>query len=162
MERVQLTRDGYDRLMEKLDDLKGRARREVAEELEIARSHGDLRENADYDAAKEKQGMLEANIRMIEDQLGRADIIDIHLLSPDVVRCGLIVKIENLNTEKVPRYQIVGELEADLSQKKISVTAPIIIPLIGKNVGDIVEVELAQGGQDFEVLEISLPPQKEK
>ena len=162
MERVQLTRDGYDRLMEKLDDLKGRARREVAEELEIARSHGDLRENADYDAAKEKQGMLEANIRMIEDQLGRADIIDIHLLSPDMVSCGLIVKIENLNTEKLSRYQIVGELEADLSQKKISVTAPIIIPLIGKMVGDIVEVELAQGVQEFEILEISLPPKKEK
>ena len=142
MERVKLTQNGYQVLMEKLQDLKGRGRREVADDLEEARSHGDLRENADYDAAKEKQGMLEAQIRMIEDQLGRADIVKIERQKTDRVSFGLIVKIENIETEKILEYQIVGEFEANLAQKKISVTAPIIVPLLGREVGDIVEVDL--------------------
>ena len=160
MDRVLLTRTGYETLMVKLTDMQGRGRREVADELEIARSHGDLRENADYDAAKEKQGMLEAQIRMLEDQLGRSEVIDLSSVKGDVVAFGAIVKIENLETEKISTYQIVGELESDLAKRKISVTAPIIKALLGKEVGDIVEIELAQGVQDYEILEIKTPSTK--
>lgn len=154
MEKVQITREGHQKLLNKLHDMKGRGRTEVADELEEARSHGDLRENADYDAAKEKQGMLEANIRMLEDQVARAEIIDLTNLPTHQVAFGLVVTFENLETERVREYQIVGESEADLSQKKISVTAPIIKPMIGKEVGDIVEVELNGEVQELEILEI--------
>ena len=157
MERIQMTQVGYDRLMEKLEDLKGRGRREVADDLEEARSHGDLRENADYDAAKEKQGMLEAQIRHLEGQLGSASVVDVTQLGTDRVMFGLIVKFENIETEQILNYQIVSEIEADLKEKRISVTAPIIRPLIGHHVGDIVEVELSSGTVEIEVLEISRP-----
>ena len=157
MERVQMTQAGYDRMMEKLEDLKGRGRREVADDLEEARSHGDLRENADYDAAKEKQGMLEAQIRHIEGQLGLASVVDVTQLSTDRVFFGLVIEFENIETEKISEYQIVSEIEADLKAKRISVTAPIIRPLIGHSVGDIVEVELSSGTIEIEVLSIRRP-----
>jgi transcription elongation factor GreA len=157
MERVQVTQEGYDRLMSKLEDLKGRGRREVADDLEEAASHGDLRENADYDAAKEKQGMLEAQIRLYEDHLGRADVVNVKNLNTDRVQFGLKVKFENFNTEKVMEYQIVSELEADLKEKRISVTAPIICPVFGCSVGDVIEINLESGDIDIEILEISQP-----
>lgn len=157
MERVQMTREGHKDLAEKLYDLKSRGRREVADELEIARSHGDLRENADYDIAKEKQGMLEAQIRHLEDQLTRAEVIDPQGVSTDKLSFGLVVKAENLNTGKVIEYQVVGELEADLAKKRISITAPIIKPLIGRRVGDFVEVEINGAHQELEILEIRRP-----
>lgn len=152
-----MTQVGYDRLMTKLEDLKGRGRREVADDLEEARSHGDLRENADYDAAKEKQGMLEAQIRHIEGQLGMADVVDVTTTSTDQVRFGLVVEFENFNTEVISEYQIVSEIEADLKEKRISVTAPIIRPLIGRAVGDIVEIELGSGTVEIEILNIRKP-----
>ena len=157
MERIQMTQVGYDRLMEKLEDLKGRGRREVADDLEEARSHGDLRENADYDAAKEKQGMLEAQIRHIESQLGIANVVDITKQGTDRVMFGLIVEFENIETEAISKYQIVSEIEADLKEKRISVTAPIIRPLIGHMVGDIVEVELSSGTIEIEIISIQRP-----
>jgi len=157
MDKVLLTQEGHQRLVERLAEYKGRGRTEVADELEEARSHGDLRENADYDAAKEKQGMLEANIRMIEDQLSRAEVIDVTRVSTATVSFGLVVKFENLDTERVMEYQIVGESEADLTQKKISVTAPIVKPLLGRAIGDVVEVELNGEVQELEVLAIRRP-----
>ena len=157
MERIQMTQVGYDRLMEKLEDLKGRGRREVADDLEEARSHGDLRENADYDAAKEKQGMLEAQVRHIEGQLGMASVVDVTQLGTDRVMFGLIVEFENIDTEAISKYQIVSEIEADLKEQRISVTAPIVRPLIGHGVGDIVEVELSSGTIEIEILSIQRP-----
>lgn len=157
MDRIQMTQVGYDRLMEKLEDLKGRGRREVADDLEEAASHGDLRENADYDAAKEKQGMLEAQIRHYEGELGRAQVVDTTQLNADRVQFGLIVEFENLETEVVSEYQIVSEIEADLKERRISVTAPIIRPLLGRSVGDIIEIELASGTIEIEVLNVRLP-----
>ena len=142
--------------MEKLEDLRGRGRREVADDLKEARSHGDLRENADYDAAKEKQGMLEAQIRHLEGQLGSASVVDVTQLGTDRVMFGLIVEFENINTEQISKYQIVSEIEADLKEKRISVTAPIIRPLIGHSVGHIVEIELSSGTGEIEVLSMGL------
>ena len=157
MDRIQMTQAGYDRLMEKLEDLKGRGRREVADDLEEAASHGDLRENADYDAAKEKQGMLEAQIRHIEGELGRAMVVDASQLNTDRVQFGLVIEFENLDTEVTSEYQIVSEIEADLKERRISITAPIIRPLIGRSVEDIVEIELASGTIEVEILSIRRP-----
>ena len=157
MERVPMTEVGYEALKQELEELQGPARREVAEELEIARSHGDLRENADYDAAKEKQGMLEARIRMIADQLGRADVVDINRLTTDQVRFGLIIDVENINTEVLYTYQIVGEFEADLDKGKLSVTAPLIQAFLGQSVGDFVEFETADGVVEYEIMDIRRP-----
>ena len=157
MDRIQMTQAGYDRLMEKLEDLKGRGRREVADDLEEAASHGDLRENADYDAAKEKQGMLEAQIRHIEGELGRAMVVDASQLNTDRVQFGLVIEFENLDTEVTSKYQIVSEIEADLKEQRISITAPIIRPLIGRSVEDIVEIELASGTIEIEILSIRRP-----
>ena len=157
MDRIQMTQAGYDRLMEKLEDLKGRGRREVADDLEEAASHGDLRENADYDAAKEKQGMLEAQIRHIEGELGRAMVVDASQLNTDRVQFGLVIEFENLDTEVTSKYQIVSEIEADLKEQRISITAPIIRPLIGRSVEDIVEIELASGTIEVEILSIRRP-----
>ena len=157
MDRIQMTQAGYDRLMEKLEDLKGRGRREVADDLEEAASHGDLRENADYDAAKEKQGMLEAQIRHIEGELGRAMVVDASQLNTDRVQFGLVIEFENLDTEVTSKYQIVSEIEADLKEQRISITAPIIRPLIGRSAEDIVEIELASGTIEVEILSIRRP-----
>ena len=157
MERVPMTEVGYESLKKELEELKGPARREVAEELEIARSHGDLRENADYDAAKEKQGMLEARIRMIADQLGRADVVDINRLNTDQVRFGLVIDVENINTEVQHTYQIVGEFEADLEKGKLSITAPLIQAFLGQSVGDFVEFETADGLVEYEIMDIRRP-----
>jgi len=152
-----MTREGHKELAERLYELKSRGRREVADELEVARAHGDLRENADYDAAKEKQGMLEAQIRHFEDLLARAEVVEPQTVSTDRVSFGLVVKAENLNTGKVLEYQIVSELEANLARKRIAITAPLIKPLIGKRVGDFAEVELNGDHQELEILEIRRP-----
>jgi transcription elongation factor GreA len=152
-----MTEEGYEALKTELEELKGPARREVAEELEIARSHGDLRENADYDAAKEKQGMLEARIRMIADQLGRADVVDISRLTTDQVRFGLVIDVENMNTERQHTYRIVGEFEADLEKGKLSITAPLIQAFLGQSVGDFVDFETMDGLVEYEIMDIRRP-----
>ena len=157
MERVMFTRVGYDSLMSKLEQMQGPARREVAAELEEARSHGDLRENADYDAAKEKQGMLEANIRLIEDQLARALVVENEQIDTETVSFGTVVELQNIETDNIYKYQIVGELESDLEKGKISVTAPIIAAVMGCEVGDIEDVQTPQGVQSLEVISITLP-----
>ena len=157
MERVPMTEAGYEAIKKELEELKGPARREVAEELEIARSHGDLRENADYDAAKEKQGVLEARIRMFEDQLGRAEVVDISRMATDQVRFGLVIEVENIDTEQKATYQIVGEFEADLDQGKLSVTAPLIQAFLGQSVGDFVEFHSIDGVVNYEIMDIRRP-----
>ena len=101
--------------------------------------------------------MLEAQIRHLEGELGRADVVNVMNNSTDQVRFGLVVEFENIDTEVVLKYQIVSEIEADLKEHRISVTAPIIQPLLGREVGDIVEVELASGLIEVEILKISRP-----
>jgi transcription elongation factor GreA len=154
MQRQPMTLAGYERLKTELKKLKTQDRREVAREIEIARGHGDLRENADYDAAKEKQGMLEANIRDLEDRLARAEVIDTARLSGERVVFGATVTVQEEDSDDESTFTIVGEAEADLKQSRISVTSPIARALIGKRVDDEVRVQTPGGQRTYTVLAI--------
>jgi transcription elongation factor GreA len=153
-ERVPITRPGYERLRDELKKMKTEDRRAVADEIEIARGHGDLRENADYDAAKEKQGMLEANIRDLEDKLARAEVIDPTTLSGRRVVFGATVELLDLDSDDESTVRIVGELEAKPTEGWISVTAPMARALIGKEAGDEVNVRTPGGVRNYEVLDV--------
>ncbi|MFV2091648.1 MAG: transcription elongation factor GreA, partial [Hyphomicrobiales bacterium] len=120
-----------------------------------ARKHGDLSENAEYHAAKEQQSLNEAKIAEREDQLSRADIIDISKLSGDSIKFGATVELVDEDTEEEVTYQIVGEIEADATQGRISVTSPIARALLGKISGDSVEVATPGGGKSYEILNVS-------
>ena len=139
-ERVPLTKKGFERIRDELKRLKTSERRDVANQLEIARAHGDLKENADYDAARERQGMLEAMIRDLEDVLARAEVIDTSRLSGDRVVFGATVEPFNVDSEEETTIRIVGEAEADVKSGQISVTSPLARSLIGKYVDDTVKV----------------------
>lgn len=153
-DRMPITRAGYEVLRERVNRLKTTERREVAREIEIARGHGDLRENADYDAAKNKQGMIEANIRDLEDKLARAEVIDVANLSGDKVLFGATVTIVDVKTGADQRFQIVGEVEADTKNAKISVTSPLARSIIGKVVGDTVKAQTPGGAREIEITEV--------
>lgn len=153
-ERLPMTRTGFETLRERLNRLKTTDRREVAREIEIARGHGDLRENADYDAAKNKQGMIEANIRDLEDKLARAEVIDVEALSGDRVLFGATVTISDTKDGAEQTVQIVGEVEADTKNGKISVTSPLARALVGKNVGDTVKAQTPGGVRELEIIDV--------
>ena len=154
-ERLPITRAGYARLKDELKRLKTHERRDVARQIEIARSHGDLRENADYDAAKERQGMLEANIRVLEDKLARSEVIDVSRLSGDRVVFGATVTILDVNTDEDKEVTIVGEVEADPEQGSISVTSPLARSLIGKRLDDSVTLRAPGGVKEYEVINLT-------
>ena len=158
-DRMPITRAGYNRMSEELKRLKTTERRDVAQQIEIARGHGDLRENADYDAAKERQGMLEANIRILEDKLARAEIIDISRLSGTRVVFGATVELFDVDTEEERKITIVGEAEADASAGRISITSPMARALIGKNLDDTVRVMTPGGTKNYEITEVSFGEQ---
>ena len=153
-ERMPVTRAGFERMKDELKRLKTTERRDVAREIEIARSHGDLRENADYDAAKERQGMLEANIRSLEDKLARADVIDVGRLSGERVVFGATVGLLDVDTDEEQSVTIVGEVEADPKAGIISVTSPVARALIGKNLDDTVKVKTPGGVREYEIISV--------
>ena len=155
MTRVPITKKGFDRIRDELRRLKTSERRDVANQLEVARAHGDLKENADYDAARERQGMLEAMIRDLEDVVARAEVIDTTTLDGDRVVFGATVSLFNLETEDESTIRIVGEAEADVKTGQISVTSPMARALIGKYVDDTVKVATPGGRKDFEITDIS-------
>ncbi|NLE86953.1 MAG: transcription elongation factor GreA [Myxococcales bacterium] len=150
MEKVPMTPRGAQLMREELSRLK-EERPKISREIGIAREHGDLSENAEYHAAKERQGMVEARIKDLEDKLARAEIIDPSKLSGDKVRFGATVSLLNLDTDEEVRYQIVGADEADIDQGRISISAPLARALIGKSVGDEVQVQLPAGVRHYEV-----------
>ena len=149
-EPVPMTPSGAQKLREELVRLK-EERPKISREIGIAREHGDLKENAEYHAAKERQGLVEARIKDIEDKLSRAEVIDPSKLSGDKVRFGAVVLLTNLDTDEESTYQIVGADEADLKNGTISVSAPIARALIGKSTGDEVVVTLPGGTRRFEI-----------
>ncbi len=149
-EPVPMTPAGALKLREELARLK-EERPKISREIGIARDHGDLKENAEYHAAKERQGLVEAHIKDIEDKLSRAEIIDPSKLSGDRVRFGALVSLTNLDTEEESTYQIVGADEADLKNGTISVSAPLARALIGKSTGDEVVVNLPGGKRRYEI-----------
>jgi transcription elongation factor GreA len=150
-----MTREGHDHLLEEIKRLKTIERPRIIQAISEARKHGDLSENAEYHAAKEQQGLNEAKVAELEDKLSRADVIDVTKLSGDTVTFGARVKLVDEDTETEVTYQIVGELEADASNGRISVSSPIARALMGKTSGDSVEVATPGGGKSYEVLEVS-------
>jgi len=154
LERIPFTREGYERLKKELETLERVERPKVVKAIEEARSHGDLSENAEYHAAKERQGQLEARIQYLHAQLSRADVIDCQGQSCERVVFGVRVRLENLNTGEEVVYQLVGPDESDINDGKISVTAPLGRVLIGKEEGDEVEVRTPSGLRYYEIVEI--------
>lgn len=151
-----MSQEAYDRLRAELDELKTTGRQEAAAAIAEAREKGDLSENAEYDAAKEAQGLLELKINNMEKALAGARVLDPNDIDTSEVRVMTKVKIKNMKTKKVLTYHLVSEAEADLKQKKISVTSPVGKGLLGTKVGEIAEVDLPVGKISFEVMDISV------
>lgn len=150
-----LTREGYEKLKAELDDLKGRGRTEIAKAIQKAREMGDLSENAEYDAAKDAQGLLEMKIAKLEGTIAGARILDGSELSTDKAYILCTVKVKNLKMKKTFTYTLVAEEEADLKAGKISVKSPVGKGILGKEVGDLIEIDVPAGKLQFELLEIS-------
>ncbi len=154
-QRVPMTQRGYETLKAELQRLKSVDRPANVKDIETAIAHGDLSENAEYHAAKEKQAHIAARMAMLDDKIARAQIIDTTGQTPDKVRFGATVQlVDSENNERI-RYTIVGEDEADAKQGRISVTSPVAQALMNKSVGDEVSVKVPKGKRDLEVVEIS-------
>jgi transcription elongation factor GreA len=154
MEKVPMTGEGYTVLDEELKRLKTRERPSVIAAISEARQHGDLSENAEYHAAKERQGWIEGRIAEIEDKIARAQIIDVSKLSGNQVKFGATVSLVDEDTEEATRYQIVGEHEADVRSGKISVSSPLARAMIGKEKGDVFEVNTPGGVKAYEIMKV--------
>ena len=149
-----MTGEGYHALDEELKRLKTVERPEVIGQIAEARSHGDLSENAEYHAAKERQGWIEGRIAEIEDKMARAQVIDVSRLSGSQVKFGATVTVVDEDTEEEGRYQIVGEHEADVRAGRISLSSPLSRAMIGKEVGDVVEVNTPGGVRAYEIIKV--------
>ena len=149
-----MTAAGFAALEAELKHRQQVERPRIVEAISEARSHGDLSENAEYHAAKESQSLNEGRIAELEDKIARADIIDVAKLSGDRVKFGATLTLIDEDTEEEKRYQIVGDSEADVKSGRISVSSPISRALIGKKVGDTVEVNTPGGGKSYEILKV--------
>lgn len=154
MEKVPMTQRGYDRLDEELRRLKSAERPAVVRAIEVARAHGDLSENAEYHAAKERQSWIETRIMDLESKVSRAQVIVASELSGKKIIFGATVTVLDDDADEERSFQIVGEDEADIKAERLSVNAPLARALIGKEVGDEVEVNTPGGGKYYEVLKI--------
>ncbi|MFN7132118.1 MAG: transcription elongation factor GreA [Myxococcales bacterium] len=150
-DRVPMTKAGLQKLKDRLHHLKTVEKMENVRDIEEARAHGDISENAEFSAAKERQAHIDAEIRRTEDMIARADVIDIARLSGDRVVFGATVELEDENSGAKVVYRIVGEVEADTKRGFISVASPIARALIGKEVGDSVKVQTPGGTREFEI-----------
>jgi len=153
-EKVPMTKAGFDRLKEELHYLKTTARPEVVRAIAEAREHGDLSENAEYHAARERQGFIEGRVAELEDKFARSQVIDVTSLSGNTVTFGATVTLADEDTDEEATYQIVGEMEADIKIGRLSITAPLSRALIGKEVGDSVEVATPKGEKGFTIISI--------
>jgi transcription elongation factor GreA len=152
--KIPMTPEGNARLKEELKNLKDIERPKISREIGVARDHGDLSENAEYHAAKDRQGWIEARIKDLEDKLSRAEIIDPARLSGSKVSFGATVKLSNIETEEETVYRLVGADEANLDRGSISITSPLARALIGREVGDEVKVRMPAGERLYEILEV--------
>ncbi len=155
MNKVPMTSRSFEQLEEELRRIKSVDRPAVIRAIGEAREHGDISENAEYHAAKERQGYIEARVRVLEDKISRADVIDISKLSGDAVKFGATVAVADEETDEEMTYQIVGTDEADIKQGLLSVTSPLGRALIGKTVGDSVDVTTPRGLKSYEILSVS-------
>jgi len=154
MDKVPMTPGGLRALEEELRELKSVERPAVIKAIAEARTHGDLSENAEYTAARERQSFIEGRILELEDIIARADVIDVSKLAGKIVKFGATVKLADEDTDEEVRYQIVGPYEADLNKGRISITAPLGRALIGKTVGDTVEVQTPKGGKSYGIVSV--------
>jgi transcription elongation factor GreA len=155
MKKSPMTARGAQKLREELEHLKSTARPQVIEAIAEARAHGDLKENAEYHAAREQQGFIEGRILDLEAKLGNAEIVDVKKLpQTGKIVFGVTVELLNMESEEETMYQIVGEDEADIKARMISVTSPIARALIGKEEGDVVTVQTPGGTAEYEILQV--------
>lgn len=154
MPKIFLTKEGYEKLIAELKYLKTVKRREIAEHLEHARSMGDLRENAEYDAAKNEQAHLEKRMAELENKLSQASLIDEELMARDKVLIGAKITIIDLDTKEESTYALVSSEEADFSQNKISTSSPIGKALLGHKKDEVVEVKIPKGTVKYKILKI--------
>ena len=151
---IPITPAGLRKLKEELKQLQTVERVKISREIETARGHGDLRENSEYHAAKEKQSHIEGRILTLNDWISRAEVVDVSRLSGDRVVFGATVVLEDQETEEQKTYRIVGEMEADLKQGKIAITSPLARALVGKRTGDVATVESPRGLREYAILEV--------
>ncbi|HEX3808786.1 MAG TPA: transcription elongation factor GreA [Rhizomicrobium sp.] len=154
MERIPMTASGYKALEDELNQIKSVDRHEIIKMIAEARAHGDLSENAEYHAAKERQAFIEGRVIELEDQIGRADVIDISKMSGTTVKFGATVTLVDEDTDAKRKYQLVGDLESDAKHGRISISSPIARALIGKSKGDSVEVAAPGGAKLYEILKV--------
>ncbi len=153
-DKVPMTMPGYQRLEEELKHLRAVERPAIIKAISEAREHGDLSENAEYHAARERQSFIEGRIQDLEDKIGRAEVIDVSKLSGDTVMFGVTVTLVDEDTDEKATYQIVGEEESDIKKGFLSVTSPLARALIGKARGDSVEVNTPKGVKTYEIVKI--------
>ncbi|GAB4256737.1 MAG: transcription elongation factor GreA [Deferrisomatales bacterium] len=154
MSRSPITREGYARIREELERLKRRDRVEIIKEIQAARAHGDISENAEYHAAREKQGWIEAKIRDLETKLAESEIVDVPKGAKNRVAFGVKVRLEDLNTGEERVYHIVGPHESDVDLGRISITSPLARAMLGKEVDDEVVVQAPGRTMEYAILEI--------
>ena len=153
-DKVPMTAQGYQRLEEELKHLKNVERHAIIKAIAEAREHGDLSENAEYHAAREKQSFVEGRIQDLDDKIGRAEIIDVSKLSGDVVMFGATVVVIDEDTEEEVTYQIVGDEESDIKNGYLSISSPLARALIGKKKGESVEVNTPKGIKTYEIVKV--------
>ena len=154
MEKFPLTKIGFNALEAELKNLKGVERPNIIAAISEARAQGDLSENAEYSAAKEKQSFIEGRIQDLEAVLSRAQVIDVASVKSNVIRFGATVLVADEDSDEENSYQIVGDYEADIEKNKISLSSPLAKALIGKEVGDVAEFKAPSGNKSFEILEV--------
>jgi transcription elongation factor GreA len=153
-EQVPITPEGYKKLKNELKNLKTFERPKIIEAIAEARAHGDLKENAEYSAAKEKQGFIEARIAELDDKLSRAQIISQPPSNPNIIRFGAWVTLYDEETMEEKKYHIVGDLEADITKNKLSISSPLSKAIIGKSIDDIIEFKAPKGIVEYSIIKI--------
>jgi transcription elongation factor GreA len=153
-QRIPITKQGLTRMEEELKHLKSVARPEVIRAISQARDHGDLSENAEYHAARERQSFIEGRLAELEDKIARSEVIDVTTLSGKTVKFGATVTIVDEDTEEKLTYQLVGEVEADVKSGRLAINSPLGRALIGKSVGDAVDVITPNGDKMYEILKV--------
>ena len=154
MNKIPMTKEGYLKLQEELRKLTSEDRPNIIAAIAEARGHGDLSENAEYQYAKEQQSLIEGRISDLENSISRAEVIDIKEMSGDEIKFGATVEIEDDDTGNKQKYQIVGEYESDIENKKLSIISPLARGLIGKSQGDNVEINSPKGTKSYTVISV--------
>tara|TARA_B100000886_G_scaffold68631_1_gene43317 strand:+ start:64 stop:537 length:474 start_codon:yes stop_codon:yes gene_type:complete len=154
MNKIPMTAEGYSKLKDELKKLTSEDRPHIISEIADARSHGDLSENAEYQYAKEQQSLIEGRITDLESSISRAEIIDVKSITGDEIKFGATIEIEDEETQKKQKYQIVGDYESDIENGKLSISSPLARGLIGKSKNDSVEISSPKGQKSYTILSV--------